>query len=72
MAHKIYGDDEDQMLLITVDGWDVFGMTLTPVAPESREWLAKHLDEKFQEAYQRAARLAVRDHQQELRKLLGI
>lgn len=72
MTYKIYGDEEDIMLGIYVDGWCVFGMTLNPVKPESREWLAKHLDESFQRASQRAAHAAVEQHKAEIRKLLGI
>ena len=71
MTYKVYGYPEDQMLCITVNGWEVFGMTLTPVAPESREWLAQHLDESFQREHKRAAELAVQAHQREQRKLLG-
>jgi hypothetical protein len=72
MAYKIYGDRDEPRLVVMVEGWDVFGCTLEGVAEDSREWLAQHIDKAFQAAYERAGRLAVRKHQVELCKLLGV
>ena len=72
MAYKIYGRPDEPHLNISVDGWDVFGMTLQDVKPEAHEWLAQHLDERFQQASERAAAKAVREHQAKLRGLLGV
>lgn len=72
MSHQIYDADEHPYVVIFVNGYEVFGTTLNDVKPESREWFANHIDEGFQKAYERAAALAVRNHQYELRKLLGI
>ena len=71
MAYQIYGEGVDATLNITVDGWYVFGCTLTPIAPESREWFAKHIDQAFQKASERAGQIAVAKHQDALLKLLG-
>lgn len=72
MAYKIYGDRDEPSLYVTVDGWEVFGCTLEGVAEDSREWLAQHIDKAFQRAYERAGQIAVRKHQAELCKLLGV
>ena len=72
MSHQIYDTDDHPFVVVTVDGYEVFSSSLNDVKPESREWFANHIDNGFQRAYERAAALAVRNHQYELRKLLGM
>lgn len=72
MSHRIYGDGRDAMLMICVDGFEVFGCTLAPVAEESRAWLAQHIDDAFQRCAAGAAKKAVAQHNADLRKLLDI
>ncbi len=71
MSYQIYGDARPKLHIVH-DGWEVFGMTLCPVDPESREWLAKHLDQAFAKAIDDAKRRAVLEHQHRLQKLLGV
>ena len=70
MTWKIYG--QSPMLSIVVDGWEVFGMSLSPVAPDKREWLAAHLDQRFEREIDRAKNEAVTAYKAELRKMLGV
>jgi hypothetical protein len=69
---KIYGRDESPMLEIVVGDWSVFGMTLGGVKPESREWLAAHLDRAFEEQIERAEKRGAQRTKQEFRKLIGV
>jgi hypothetical protein len=62
----------EAMLRIVIDGYEVFGMTLGPVKPESHEWLAEILDRAFVEAIEKGVRRARAKDQLEMRRLLGI
>lgn len=72
MAYKIYGEGVDAMLSITVDGYEVFGMTLDPVNEKSWQWLAEHLDTKFQRASAKAFNAGRNDAQVQMRRALGM
>lgn len=72
MAYRIYGEGEDTMLMVTVDGWEVFTITLEPVKPESREWLAGHIDKAFQAANTRSKKKAIAEHNEAIKNILGI
>ncbi len=73
MAHSISRYDEDNpMLRIVVDDYEVFGMTLTPVQESHHQWLCEILDRAFTDAIEKAVRRARAKDQAELRRLLGI
>ncbi len=73
MSYEIINKSEGrQSLRIVVDDYEVFGMTLGPVAPESREWLGEILDGAFRVAIESAVRRARAKDQAAMRKLLGI
>jgi hypothetical protein len=73
MTHEIIDRSEGRKSLsIVIDGYEVFSMTLGPVAPASHEWLAEILDRSFQEAIEKGVRRARAKDQAEMRRLLGI
>jgi len=72
VSATIYDDDGFPHMVVTHDGWDVFGATLQGVAPESREWLANHISEGFAREIEKAKARGYAKAQADMRKALGI
>ncbi len=73
MSHEIisYRPGQPQVRIV-LDGYEVFGMTLGPVAETHHQWFAEILERSFKDAIDNAVRRARAEDQALFRKLAGI
>ena len=72
MSYKIYDEDDYPHMEVTHNGWEVFGMSLSGVKPESRKWIANRISEGFTKQIEKARAEGYLQAQSDIRKALGI
>ena len=72
MSFTIDHYDEQNPQLRIKQGDREISFTLSPVKPESHEWLGEVLDRQINELVDLRVRQAIAEHQKKLRDLLGV